>query len=351
MHNPMKTATLSITIPTYNRRGCLIKTLDAIIPQLNDRCDLTVIDNASPYDVNSVFNEIVEKHGKQHQCRLIIRTRNIGAGGNIAGCLMEAKGKWAWILSDDDTVKENAVEKILSIICNADKSIFILFSREGKKPLQTETLISNSSTGMREDLLFGEFLFISCGVYNVDAVKENLAWAYDFGYSCGGHFAMLAKSFYEKESIITVSSSDIVRMGQGATPDWTNTIRVCVRLLSLMELPIPIEAKTRIGASIRAIYCSRWPHVIWCMISSASAEKERNIKEGLAYAYWCQWCTLHSRFRRSDYLRRKLERLVLWAIFSIPKFFVLLRLIIVKALGRMDKLQQDGASKPLYHRI
>ena len=47
----MSTSILTIAIPTYNRHDRLLKTVDALIPQLNENCTILIIDNNSDVSI------------------------------------------------------------------------------------------------------------------------------------------------------------------------------------------------------------------------------------------------------------------------------------------------------------
>ena len=51
----MMTALLTIAIPTYNRGEQLLRTLGRLLPQLDERCELLVIDNHSDHPVAAVL--------------------------------------------------------------------------------------------------------------------------------------------------------------------------------------------------------------------------------------------------------------------------------------------------------
>jgi glycosyltransferase involved in cell wall biosynthesis len=107
---------LSITIPTYNRRPKLQQTLDIVVPQLTDEVELFVSDNCSPDDTWKYLGEL-EARGSLRRLRY---QANIGSDRNMVGCIENARGRYVWLLCDDDKPCTNAVECILDAIKRHD---------------------------------------------------------------------------------------------------------------------------------------------------------------------------------------------------------------------------------------
>lgn len=94
---------LTIAIPTYNRIEQLRRTLTNLIPQLDDRCYLMILDNNSDNKVENEISDLTELLSKESYA--VIRHRiNIGADTNIFRCFELCETKWLWTLSDDDEV-------------------------------------------------------------------------------------------------------------------------------------------------------------------------------------------------------------------------------------------------------
>ncbi len=110
---------LSITIPTYNRAPFLAELLDALLPELRNepRAELVVSDNAS-------IDETPELIARFEQLGLPLRSlrnpQNIGSDANFLQCLEEARGKYVWVLGDDDLLTPGAVEQLLSLLEQAE---------------------------------------------------------------------------------------------------------------------------------------------------------------------------------------------------------------------------------------
>lgn len=107
---------LSICIPTYNRAGLLQSALLSVAPQVakfGSLVELIVSDNCSTDNTEQI---VVWAHQfcdiKYHK-----NDTNIGASKNILNLPRNlAKGKFCWILGDDDFVREGGVSKVLDIL-------------------------------------------------------------------------------------------------------------------------------------------------------------------------------------------------------------------------------------------
>ena len=109
---------LSICIPTFNRAKLLemlLRVLEVQVKPFGDRVEIVVSDNGSPDQTR----EVVQNAQKQYSISYRRLPRNMGGLYNIVTIATEvAKGKYCWILGDDDLLRPGAVAKILSIIEN-----------------------------------------------------------------------------------------------------------------------------------------------------------------------------------------------------------------------------------------
>lgn len=112
MNSNLKPA-LNIYIPTYSRPAELELQLRALSKQVTDRVKVYVNDNASSnYDVFDL--------ARQFPSESFVFSRNaanIGGNANIAlAFALAGHADYLWILGDNDTLKDNAVETVLAFI-------------------------------------------------------------------------------------------------------------------------------------------------------------------------------------------------------------------------------------------
>lgn len=114
---------LSIYIPTYNRVGPLVELLNALLPERREnrgfKIEIIVSDNCSTdqtYEVMSRalplgYADLYLRHGINH-----------GADINILSCMKFSRGRYVWLLCDDDLPAAGAVGKICSILASCDSN-------------------------------------------------------------------------------------------------------------------------------------------------------------------------------------------------------------------------------------
>jgi len=100
---------LTIAIPTYNRAHLLKETLAVLLPQLQADVEVLVCDNHSA-DGTTAYLE-----SKHPEIRVVRQEKNLGLDGNLLSCLEHARGKYVWLLSDDDFPASDAVDAVLKV--------------------------------------------------------------------------------------------------------------------------------------------------------------------------------------------------------------------------------------------
>lgn len=166
----MQSAILTIGIPTFNRPNSITKTVRALLPQLNDRVVLNVYDNCSETPVTDLFTE------EEKQKFNIVRNRtNIGGDANICGVVYYADTKWVWTLGDDDGPLPNAVETILDNIEKYPNALFFKYNSYIEKELHS---FDDLTELCRYQWIFGNFLYISSGVFNRDKLLDDIQYFY-----------------------------------------------------------------------------------------------------------------------------------------------------------------------------
>lgn len=104
---------LSIAIPTFNGARTIKNMLNILLPQIDERVELFVVDNASTDETP----KIIEKYKLDYPFIGYFRNEsNIGADGNFLKCMKMAKGKYIYLLSDDDILVEGALQRILGFL-------------------------------------------------------------------------------------------------------------------------------------------------------------------------------------------------------------------------------------------
>jgi abequosyltransferase len=115
---------LSICIPTINRYDYIDKTLNCIVNQINkdniEKIELIIIDAST----NDYTYEIVNKYnGSQFKVKyfrsqdfspsLSKSGTNLGFDVDCDRAVQMASGKYCWLFTDDDIIKESTIDKVL----------------------------------------------------------------------------------------------------------------------------------------------------------------------------------------------------------------------------------------------
>ena len=105
---------LSACVPTYNRRAALKETLDRLVEaaqQCNGNLEICVSDNASQDGTYAML----QKYAKLRPfVRVQQNKENIGADRNYAVVLKMARGKYCWIVGDDDTPLPSSIKAMVA---------------------------------------------------------------------------------------------------------------------------------------------------------------------------------------------------------------------------------------------
>lgn len=117
---------LSICIPTFNRAPFLAELLEALLPQLTpprppDQPDveLVISDNASTDATAAVIAGFVARGLPLRSSR---NAENLGADENFLRCHALARGRYLWLLGDDDLPMPNAIPQLLSLLEQGERT-------------------------------------------------------------------------------------------------------------------------------------------------------------------------------------------------------------------------------------
>lgn len=172
---------LSICIPTYNRANQLerlVKTLVESINKLNKETtsiELLISNNASTDKTHDYLQSL------QHDfVNTINHTNNHGANWNIEFCYMRARGKYVWIIGDDDLPDFDLLEQIIYFIKSHSPGVIYI------SPIYSPDLSNTTKTrtegkpkirimGSRDFVNFvGHLLtFVSSLVVNAEITNKN----------------------------------------------------------------------------------------------------------------------------------------------------------------------------------
>ncbi len=168
---------LTISIPTYNRSFFLDELLSCLLDQCvsNPKIELLVSDNDSSDETPSIVEAYIDRG---LEIRYLRNTANIGADRNFLQCFEKARGKYVWIIGDDDVVKPGAIGKIITYLeANEYNLIYVnsyafdgSMSAKRVKSYRAPKVINDAQVFARA--IHISFTFISGNIINKDHVMS-----------------------------------------------------------------------------------------------------------------------------------------------------------------------------------
>jgi glycosyltransferase involved in cell wall biosynthesis len=115
MSNLEKRPLLSICISTYNRARWLsqsLRNINRLIPNAIEGVEILVCDNTS----TDLTPDIVKPYLSRPDFRYVRNPENVGMLGNLRVTANQARGKYVWILGDDDLLKPGSIQRVIDAI-------------------------------------------------------------------------------------------------------------------------------------------------------------------------------------------------------------------------------------------
>lgn len=113
---------LSICIATYNRARFIGETLDSIVGQLCDAVELVVLDGASPDDTAA---EVAARAAFHPGVRYVREDSNSGVDRDYDKAVLHARGRYCWLMTDDDLLLPGAVGRILAALADGPQLLVV----------------------------------------------------------------------------------------------------------------------------------------------------------------------------------------------------------------------------------
>lgn len=112
---------LSICIATYNRSAFIGATLDSILHQTQDACEVLILDGGSTDSTEQVVSAYLHRFNR---LRYIRQDTNNGVDRDYDRAVELATGEYCWLMTDDDLLKPGSVATVLSAL-NDDPSLVL----------------------------------------------------------------------------------------------------------------------------------------------------------------------------------------------------------------------------------
>lgn len=204
---------LTVLIPTFNRKSSLLKLLWKLELQTVQNFYVLISDNASNY---SIEEEIIPRLSKSFipQISIYRRKYNIGAWNNIAGLFSLCETKWGWVLSDDDNIYYDSIEKIYDLIHNNKEIGGFWFSLVETSFNGTIIRSLEEYIQLEEKLAScGDAIFVSNKVFNMEIVQKYVYKTNLYAYTVIPHCIPIFEMLKEHINFMVVFNNIIVKHG------------------------------------------------------------------------------------------------------------------------------------------
>ena len=115
---------LSICIATYKRGGFIASTLESILKQIQPGVEIIVVDGAPPDNTPEAMAKYTANHSEISYFR---EEENSGVDADFDKAVGYAKGEFCWLMTDDDLLKPDAIQTVLSSL-NEENDLVIVNS-------------------------------------------------------------------------------------------------------------------------------------------------------------------------------------------------------------------------------
>jgi glycosyltransferase involved in cell wall biosynthesis len=298
----MTTPLISFCIATFNRATYISQTMDCLVGQLSDDVEIVVLDGGSKDETESIMLGYV---AACPAVRYVRQATNHGVDRDYDGAVQAARGKYCWLMTDDDILKPGAVAAI-------------------RAALQTEPSLVVVNAEVRDALLER--------VYEPSRLKiaDDRTFAPD---QLGELFAVAGELLTFIGSVVIRREVWLARQRES----YYGTLFIHVGVIFQSPLPGSIRVLATSWISIRygnamwhprefEIWMFKWPSLVWSFDtlpdSSKSAvtprEPWRNPIRLMFYrAKGTYWSADYDRLLRPK-MRGSIARFVAWFVSILP---------------------------------
>lgn len=258
---------ITVMIPTYNRKECLLKLLECLRKQTCQDFRVVVSDNHSNYDVREAVKKYIDFFGPRLE--LMIREDNVGSTVNINGVFTMVKTKWGWLMGDDDFPLPDAVEKIYSYLSDEvgalhfslyDMGAFIEDYVDLKDLPSFIRLFWEMSNGSKEIVnLQGDLIFMSNKVYNLDVTKQYLFQQNTYGYTRVPQMITILTMLDKKTGFFRVVNENLVTVSDTSNQSWRMT-NIALGMSTFTHVPFNVSEADR--KKLNLIIMFKYAHVL-----------------------------------------------------------------------------------------
>lgn len=220
---------LTIAIPHYKHRRYLEVVLDSVFSQAFDDFDILISDDRSPDDSAEIIPDRLSASGRPYQYYL--QPANLGYDGNVRFCLRSARGRYVFLLGNDDALAD---PRTLNQIADALRQLQfpeVAFTdyedwstkQSGGRTTGTTILGSGVDTAMA---WFRKFSFVSGLIYDHDAAiaHETAKWDQSIYYQIYLATRIIASGGQTASIHVSAVRKDVQLDGSGV-PNYASKLK------------------------------------------------------------------------------------------------------------------------------
>jgi glycosyltransferase involved in cell wall biosynthesis len=176
---------VSICIPNYNYSRFIARCIESVLEQTYSNLEIIISDNCSTDDSDLVIQKFKDK-----RIRYFRQSQNIEMMGNFDFCISQSQGTYILVLSSDDYIKPNIVEKCVSVLRSDSEIAFChtaveTFNDKGRIVGVTGAFTRSyirSGKSIISEYLQGKRACLSATVFRRDCFERIGGWSKKYRY-------------------------------------------------------------------------------------------------------------------------------------------------------------------------
>lgn len=239
---------LTITIPTFDRPESLKRSVPRLLEAIRshkDEVGLLLIDNSSTIPVSETVAPILAEF-PDVEVKVIRNRANLGLTGNVLRCFELCETEWMWLMGDDDVIKDGALGVVLKgLEAHPDCVFHNYVFNEWKRP--QEYFSTGVSDFIEKIDYFPTVLFMSVGIFRLDAFLPNLRYGYLYAYSWTPPIALLIASLGKDRKAFFATDELIDEHQLADRKNYWSVLNVFMGIPVLTDLPLEPKARRSLG--------------------------------------------------------------------------------------------------------
>jgi len=231
---------LSITIPTWNRADSLDKSLNLLLPQIeqySEAIELIISDNYSTDNTKQVIEKYILEY-KDIDIIPFYQIENTGYFGNFKKCKELANGKYFWLLSDSEFLKKNSLSILINLLSiNNDIGVYYLSFSENNRNIK-DFFVQNAKEFFNSESAYLITLISSVIMLNNKEHDPKTILRFNENLFLG--FLFMCNALQKKDKIMTINARlfeiEHTKVSFDVFAAWTYHITSCINYMLEINL-------------------------------------------------------------------------------------------------------------------